>query len=133
MPTSTHYIVMGYELARDVAVYLGTTGLGTFGDDIKVDEMPDNPVEMISVTGEDGLIAPGQVISSPVIRVTVRDKEKKLARPRMMQVYELLHRQRPPLERFYAFFIAESHDDYGKNVNNRYVYEVRLATMAHPK
>jgi hypothetical protein len=134
MPTATHHMVMGYELARDVAGFLATiSGLGTLGTDIKVDESPPSPTPLITVHADPGYIATGEVLSSPELRITVRDKKKTLVREKVIKIYEALHRQHPPLERFYAFFRARYSDDFSKDVNSWYVGEIAIETQAHPK
>jgi hypothetical protein len=134
MPTATHHMVMGYELARDVAGFLATIpGLGTLGTDIKVDESPPSPTPLITVHADPGYIGTGEVLSSPELRITVRDKKKTLVREKVIKIYEALHRKKPPLERFDAFFRIRYTDDYSRDVNDWYVGEIAVETLAYPR
>lgn len=133
MPTASHHIVLGTELARDVVKDLAAGSFGTEGVELKISRFVTEPLNQIRVRAEARARPEGDVMSRPGLRITIRRKTVAEAEPVALAITERYHKQPLNLERFHALFTLEVTDEPVREGRNYVLYDLPFSVVAQPK
>lgn len=139
MPTATHHIVLGFEVAKELCRFIAVSGLGTFqgassvppnARAIKLGRISPEPLEQIAVRAENGQRG---YLSYPRIRIWVQAKNVVACKATVAQLYELLDHKRPRLQTIQAFFKADASDEDVRQAQNYVRFPIGFSVICHPK
>ena len=116
-----------WDLARELAQYLDTEGLGTFGTSIFLGRYPDSPIAATLIVPDPSPKRSGDPVSRLHYTVYFRDTDISTSAARAVIAWELLHHQRPPLPS-YDVFVEFDHapGTHHHNVNNYPVHTLGM-------